>query len=298
MNKFICIDIGGTAIKSGILNAAGDILFSQETPTLASEGGAALGRRVKKIAGKLLEAEPSASGIAISTAGIIDSDKTEILYASDAIPAYKGICFKEELKSLGLPVEAENDVNCAGLAEYTSGSAQNAESALVLTIGTGIGGCFVQSGHLLNGHSFSACEVGYLPMEGGTFQDVASTTAMVRSLANAKGEPVDEWNGRKIFQEAANGDLLCVQAIETLCDRLGQGLAALCFVLNPEVIVLGGGIMARKDVLRAPIEKAFRSHSIPLIADATKIEFARHENAAGMKGALAHFLDKHPDYAR
>ena len=294
MNKFICIDIGGTAIKSGILNAAQEILFQQETPTKASEGGPVLAKQVYDIVCQLKEKEPAAAGIAISTAGVINSQTTEILYASSAIPAYKGVCYKDVLRPLGLPVEAENDVNCAGLAEYSSGSAKGASSALILTVGTGIGGCFILNGQLLNGSSYSACEVGYLPMQGGMFQDLASTTTLVQNVAQAKGEEASQWDGRKIFEGASGGDVICQSGIDQLCDRLAEGMAALCFVLNPEVVVLGGGIMAQKAVLEQPIKKYFAAHSIPLIADATRIEFASHENTAGMKGALAHFLVRHP----
>lgn len=296
MNKVICIDIGGTAIKYGIAQTDGTLLSADETPTLASEGGKALAARVHSIASDLYGKCPEAKGIAISSAGVIDSSKKRVVFASDAIPHYKDISFEEELSDLGLPVEAENDVNCAGLSEFESGSAKEAKSALVLTIGTGIGGCFIDEGRLLNGCSYSACEVGYLPLREGAFQDVASTTALVKMVAAQKEDPVSEWNGRRIFEAAAGDDPVCKEAIDVLCERLGRGIAALCFVLNPEVVVLGGGIMAQKKVLAPKIEKAFRENSIEIIASNTEIAFAGHLNAAGMKGALVHFLDKHPEF--
>lgn len=297
MNRFICIDIGGTAIKSGIIQTDGEVLFSQETPTYASEGGKALAARVRDLASDLKERDPQVSGIAISSAGVVNSDNASILHAFDAIPGYKGISFQEELRSLGLPVEAENDVNCAGLSEYESGNAAGADSALILTVGTGIGGCFIREGDLLNGNTYSACEVGYLPLPEGSFQDIAATTALVRMVAEARKEPVSEWNGRRIFELAAEGDAVCQEAIATLCRRLGTGIAAICYILNPEVVILGGGIMAQEAVLKEPIREAFRAASFPLIADSTEIRFASHQNAAGMKGALVHFLKKHPDLA-
>lgn len=298
MNKFICIDIGGTAIKSGILAYDGTVLFSQETPTMACEGGRALAHRVQALAQDLRCREPSVCGIAISTAGVVHSDLAEIIHASDAIPGYTGINYRKELESLKLPVEAENDVNCAGLSEYAAGSARGAESALILTVGTGIGGCFIQNGQLLHGHTYAACEVGYVPLPEGAFQDVASATALVKHVGKLKGEPEVLWNGRRIFEQAAAGDKDCQTAINLLCARLGQGIASLCFVLNPEVVVLGGGIMAQEAVLRQPIEASFAAHAFGLIARGTRIEFAKHQNAAGMKGALVHFLTKHPELAR
>ncbi len=294
MNQFIVIDIGGTAIKYGIANADGSLLKSEQTPTEAFKGGKALADKVRGLCEMLIKEAPDAKGIAISSAGVIDPEKASVLHASDAIPGYKGVSFRETLRSFNLPVEAENDVNCAGLAEALHGAGKGSRSMLMLTIGTGIGGCFVNESTLLGGSCCCACEVGYLPLEGGAFQDLASTTALVKDVAARKGEPFEEWNGRRIFEGAAAGDADCVDAINRLCSVLGKGIAALCFVLNPECVVLGGGIMAQEKALRPGIEASFAENSIPLIAENTTIAFAQNQNEAGMKGALVHFLSKHP----
>ena len=139
--------------------------------------------------------------------------------------------------------------------------------------------------------------MGYLPVDGTAFQDLAATSVLSATVAAVKGGTPEEWTGRRIFEGAAAGDTECREAIDTMCEILGKGIAALCFVLNPEVVVLGGGIMAQEAVLRSPIETAFARHSIPLVADATRIEFASHQNAAGMKGALVNFLNRHPELA-
>lgn len=297
MNKFICIDIGGTAIKYGVVQSDGMIVKAQETPTHANKGGKALAQKVRGLAAECREEYPEVKGVAISSAGMVDTDNASILYASDAIPEYAGICFRDELASLNLTVEVENDVNCAGLSEYASGSAKGAGSALVLTIGTGIGGCFIDHGRLLHGNTYSACEVGYMPLYGEHFQKLAATSAMTANVAKRKEEPIEEWNGRKIFELAAAGDKICQEEIERMCTYLGQGIAAICYILNPEVVVLGGGIMAQDKILRPMIEKSFTQASIPLISESTRIEFASHQNAAGMQGALVHFLNSHPDLA-
>lgn len=295
MNNIICIDLGGTAIKYGVLNTEGDVLHTAETPTEAARGAEALTEKLRTIVREMLQKAPDAVGIAISTAGVVNSDEASILHATDAIPGWKGTSLRHELSEFNLPVEAENDVNCAGLAEYATGSAAGAKSALVMTVGTGIGGCFIEEGHLLNGHTYSACEVGYLPVEGRPFQDLAATSVLSANVARMKGSTPQEWNGRQIFAAAAAGDAQCQEAIDEMCRILGAGIAGLCFVLNPEVVVLGGGIMAQEAVLRKPIEASFRRYSIPLVADATRIEFAGHQNAAGMKGALVNFMNRHPE---
>ena len=293
-NTFACLDIGGTAIKYGLLEADGTVLEKYETPTEAAQGGPALADKVSAIVQKLQEADPQISGIAISTAGVVDFERCEIVHASDAIPGYIGINYKERLKEFGLPVEAENDVNSAGLAE-ASGAAEGAKSAVIVTIGTGIGACFLQEGQVLHGNSFSACEVGYLPMYGSTWQELASTTALVENVAARKEEPVSEWNGRKIFDLAEQGDAICQEEIAKTARLIGEGLGMLSLILNPEVFVLGGGIMARGESMRPLIEEAFRQATIPLVGRTTRLAFAKNENDAGMKGALENFLQKHPD---
>lgn len=294
---FICIDIGGTAIKYGIITSEGKVLESKETPTEAFKGGPALARKVHDLCARLKEEYPDAAGIAISTAGVINSDTTQIIHASSAIPNYVGINYKNVLEDLGLPVEAENDVNCAGLSEADSGAAKGSKSALILTIGTGIGGCFIEEGRLLPGNTYSACEVGYIPINGIPFQDQAATTALCKNVAERKNETCEKWNGRRIFAAAKEGDSICKEEIESMARKIGEGCALISFILNPEVIVLGGGIMAQEKILRPYIEESFKENSIPLIADNTRIEFASHQNEAGMKGALVHFLQKHPELA-
>lgn len=295
MNKLICMDIGGTAIKYGLGQSDGTLLESFETPSLAKEGGKALAGQIHDLCQELKYKNPDVKGIAISAAGVIDPNTASVIHAGDTIPGWKGTDFRKTLADLNLPVEAENDVNCVGLSEFSSGAAKGSKSALVLAIGTGIGGAFVDEGKLLNGNRFCACEVGYIPIEGKPFQEQAAASVLTKRAAALKNEPAEAWNGRKIFEAAANGDALCQQAIEEMADLLGQGIASLCFVLNPQVVVLGGGIMAQEAVLRPLIEASFAKHSFPLIAESTELRFASHQNEAGMKGAMTHFLSKHPE---
>lgn len=294
-NTFACIDVGGTAIKYGRLDADGKVLEKFETPTEAYKGGPELALKVKTLAEKIKEIDPNIKGIAISTAGVVDPNKAQIVYANEFIPHYIGVDYKDILSPLGVPVEAENDVNSAGLAEGIDGAGQEFDSLVCLTIGTGIGGCFLNHKELLHGASFSACEIGYLPIDGKDFQDQASTTALVKDVAQRKGEDPKEWNGRKIFDLAEQGDEDCLAAIERISDILGKGMAFISYVLNPEAFILGGGIMAREDILRPLIQRSFNEHALPLAAAKTKIRFAKNQNDAGMKGALFHFLQKHPD---
>ena len=119
-----------------------------------------------------------------------------------------------------------------------------------------------------------------------------------RKVAEWKNEPAEMWNGYRIFEEAKKGDELCICAIDEMTDVLGQGIANICYVINPEIVVLGGGIMAQKEYLKAPVEAALQKYLIPGIASRTRIAFAKHGNDAGMLGAFYHFLQRRRQHSR
>ncbi|MBP2621011.1 ROK family protein [Streptococcus panodentis] len=292
MKAYIAIDIGGTNIKYGLIDEAANLLEAHEMPTEAHKGGPEILRKVEKIAAGYLE-QGKAAGICISSAGMVDPDKGEIFYSGPQIPHYAGTQFKRVLEEkFSLPCEIENDVNCAGLAEVMSGHGKGARVAVCLTIGTGIGGCLLIDGQIFHGFSYSACEVGYLHLPDGAFQDVASTTALVRYVAELHGEDPALWNGRRIFKEATEGNRLCIKGIDRMVGYLGQGIANICYVANPEVVILGGGIMGQEAILRPKIQAALKEALVPSIAEKTKLAFAYHQNTAGMFGAYYHFRNR------
>ena len=293
MNPYVVIDIGGTSIKYGLADAKGQLLETHEMPTEAQKGGPHILNTTKEIVARYLKKHPLA-GVAISSAGMVDPDKGEIFYAGPQIPNYAGTQFKKEIEeTFQIPCEIVNDVNCAGLAEVTTGHAKGSNNAACLTIGTGIGGCLLLDGQVFHGFSNSACEVGYLHLPDGAFQDLASTTALVEYVAEHHGDPVEQWNGRRIFKQATEGDKICMAGIDRMVAYLGKGLANIAYVVNPEVIVLGGGIMAQEAILKPKIYRALCAELVPSLADKIRLEFAHHQNAAGMLGAYYHFRQKH-----
>lgn len=130
--KYVSIDIGGTAIKYGLLSEKGEIISRGERKTESYKGGPSILKKVVKITNSFCETE-EISGICISTAGMVDTTKGEIFHSASLIPNYKGINFKKTLENkFHVPCEVENDVNCAGLAEYISGAAMGSRAALML----------------------------------------------------------------------------------------------------------------------------------------------------------------------
>lgn len=295
MNKYVSIDIGGTAIKYGLIGENGQILIRGMMDTEAEKGGPAIFEKVEDIVESFCVRE-NVSGICISTAGMVDTEKGEIIYSAPLIPNYAGTEYKKVLEeTFGIPCEVDNDVNCAGLAEYYTGAAAGSRIALILTVGTGIGGCAVIDGRVFRGYSESACEVGYMSLRDSDFQTLGAASILTKKVAGWKKEPEESWNGRRIFEAAKEGDELCIRAIDEMADVLGQGISNICYVLNPEIVVLGGGIMAQETFLGERIEHAVSRYLIPGIARHTRLAFAKHKNDAGMLGAFYHFQQNHSE---
>lgn len=223
-------------------------------------------------------------------------EKGEIIHASDLIPNYTGTQIKKTLEDIfSIPCEVENDVNCAGLAEYFSGSAKGSSISLCLTIGTGIGGSIIINDKVFHGFSGSACEVGYMNMFKSKFEDLGATSILVKKVAKLKNCSENHIDGKLIFEMAKNNDEDCIKAIDEMVDILGMGIANICYVINPEVVVLGGGIMAQKDYLYDKIRLSLDKYLIPTISSKTKLEFAKNQNKAGMLGAYYNFISIHKD---
>lgn len=297
MNRYICIDIGGTSIKYGMLEEGGRFLTAGEMPTEAMQGGGpGILKKAESIVAGYLDAGAAASGICISTAGMVDCDAGRITYAAPLIPQYTGTEIKKTLETrFQLPCEVENDVKCAGLAEHYAGAARGTRISVCLTVGTGIGGAILIDGKVFHGFSGSGGEIGYMHLPGGAFQDLGASSVLVQRAAAYEGVPPASIDGKYVFAQARQGNAACIRAIDEMVDVLGMGIANICYVVNPEVVVLGGGIMAQKDYLSGRIRKSLEQYLIPSVAAHTRLAFAENQNQAGMLGAYYHFRTRHPE---
>ncbi|WP_312693225.1 ROK family protein [Caproiciproducens sp.] len=293
MKNYVAFDIGGTMIKYGIINENGKIVENHETPTEAGRGGPYILKKIQEIIEKSLE-NHRLDGICISTAGIVDYINGSIIYANDNIPDYTGMKIKEVLESrFHIPCEVENDVMCAGLAEQYSGASKGSKVSVCLTIGTGIGGCILINNKIFHGVAYSAGEVGYMNMFGTEFQELASASALVEKVSRQKNCNQQELDGIKIFEMAKSGDQICIDAIKEMCDMLGYGIANICYVINPEAVIIGGGIAKQQEYLYSLIRQSMDKHLLPALSEKTRLAFASQGNLAGMLGAYYNFKEKH-----
>ena len=287
MKQYICIDIGGTAIKYGVVQSGEIPAIIRTDSCKTPENGTKILQKVFDIIEALKRNCGQTEAVCISSAGIVNSEEGCILEANDdLIPGYTGTKIADRVKEkFGTPCFVENDVNCAAMAEYYAGAAKGYHSMLMLTIGTGIGGAFIAGGKLLKGHTYSACEVGYMNMEEGTFEEIAATSALVARTAKRLHKTADAISGKWIFEQAQDGNEVCIEEIDRMCDILAKGISNICYVLNPEIVLLGGGISAQTDWLKPRIEMGMEKYLIPVIRKKTKLDFAKFKNQAGMIGA-------------
>ena len=292
MSDYICIDIGGTAIKYAVLNSQAEILTKNHRKTQAHLGAEKVIENVFNII-DIYVSDYKISGVAISTAGMVDCEKGEVFFAGETMPGYSNTAWKKIIEGkYGILCEVENDVNCAALAEYVSGEGKGSSKLLCLTIGTGIGGAFMIEGDIYHGHSYSALEVGYMSLGDDNFQNLASTSSLCRYVEERKKGSSDIWDGYKIMEAFNAGDNICIEAVEYMCRNLSKGLANLIYILNPDRIVLGGGIMEQSKILKPIINKYLAQYLNKQLMDELDLRLAAQGNEAGIIGAFYMFKSK------
>lgn len=283
-------DIGGTSIKYGVLKETKTLNFihKNEVETNAKElGGKGVIDKVCELINHLKKTY-DINGIAISSAGVVNSKDGSIIYANENIPNYTGMKIKKLIEEkFQIPCTIENDVNCAALGEYTYGKNTISHSAFVLTIGTGIGGSLINNGIIYHGSSFLAGEIGYMLIDNKPFEHIASTSYLI-SLVESKTNETN-LDGRIIFERYKNNDIICIEAVHSLCNNLAKGISNCVYLLNPEAIILGGGIMKQETILRPVIEKYLKQYLNNTFYDSFQLIFASLGNQAGMAGAYAHY---------
>ncbi len=282
--KTAVLDIGGTAIKSGIWDGK-EIGMFREWETMASQGGKALMERAKAI----LRTFGTFDAIGVSTAGQVDTSAGKIQYANDNIPGYTGTPVKDILEQeFHVPVAVENDVNAAALGEMYNGAAKGLADFLCLTYGTGVGGAIVMDGRVRQGSNYGGGSFGGIlvhpedchPGElwSGCYEKYASATALVNRVKRIDPELDD---GRKIFDAFGRSEVRAV--VDGWIDEIVYGLVTLIHIFNPSDILLGGGILAQSYI----IEEVRRR--VVLLIDSNmshvRIRQASLGNLAGLTGA-------------
>ncbi|MCU0104263.1 ROK family protein [Acholeplasma vituli] len=293
MRQFFVFDIGGTDIKYGVITQYGELIHKAMMPSRGALGGKFIIEDIIQAVNQMKDSFKG-EGIAVSSAGVISSQTGELLSATNAILDFIGLNIIEELQSaLHLPVSVMNDVNSMALCEYHMGAGRNASSMIALTVGTGIGGAIVLNGHLIEGNGFSAGEFGLMQIEGEVYEQIASTSSLVRAAKKQISSDID--NGVAVFKLFDEGHPGAIEVVNRFYQNLSIGIANIAYAFNPEIIVIGGGITARPSFI-----EELKSHVLPRLSDHlikyTTLKAAQYKNDAGMVGAFYHFLNRYPNF--
>lgn len=263
------VDIGGTNIKFGLFDATGKILYKEQRPTLAEKGPTPLMHLVGNIGERLLyhaaEEDYTVRWLGVGTPGAVDWRTGKVIGPCPNIDGWQGMEIGKILKErLNTPVWVDNDVNTVAVAEAQFGAAVGANSAVCVTVGTGIGGAVIINGKLWRGATCSAGELGHMSINfdapitharmPGTIEAYCSSQAILeRTKTRLKKElsPIfdellegnpDNLAIKKVFIAAKKGDEIAKDVLSETAKYLGIGLAGVVNLLNPEIVVIGGGI--------------------------------------------------------
>ncbi|MGM0844256.1 MAG: ROK family glucokinase [Bacillota bacterium] len=306
------IDLGGTTTKIAFVNFYGEIVHKWEIPTDTSENGkniiVDIAKSIDHHLEELGETKLKLKGAGMGAPGPVDM-ANGIIYEAVNLGWEKNTPLKDLLEvETGLPCVIDNDANCAALGEMWKGAGNGAKDIVAVTLGTGVGGGVITNGDIVHGSKGAAGEIGHITVmpEGGfqcncgkkgCLETVASATGVVR-LAHKALEESDEESvlrsaaasegtisAKEIFDAAREGDVLAVAIVDNLAFYLGLAIANLGNALNPDKIVLGGGVSKAGEVLLNPVDKYFNSFAFPTVASSTSISIAKLGNDAGVIGA-------------
>lgn len=312
--KLLGIDLGGTTVKFGILTEAGEVQEKWAIDTNVLEDGKHIVPDIVASIKHRLDLYGLTSddfiGIGMGSPGAVDRERKTVTGAYN-------LNWKET-QEVGAIIESEtgiafaidNDANVAALGERWVGAGANHPDVVFITLGTGVGGGIIADSNLIHGVAGAGGEIGHMVVEPdngfectcGTFgclETVASATGVVRvarllaesyegdSAVKAAIDNGDDVSSKTIFEAAQNGDAFANSVVDKVCFYLGLAAANIANLLNPDSIVIGGGVSAAGEFLRSRVEKTFKQYTFPQVRQSTQIKLAELGNDAGIIGAAS-----------
>lgn len=287
MKKVIGIDIGGTKINASLVDEEGNIIDKKEVPTEADKGRDAVLNNIKDVIYALDYKEAEAIGI--GTPGFIDSENGIVTFAGN-IKGWTGLNLKEAVESfVDLPVFVENDANIALVAEKWIGAAKDYDNIVMITLGTGLGGAVYSDGQMLRGSNFQGAELGHLILYPGGRHCTCGQNGCAEAYCagSALGREYEEITGKKLSGKEVfalvDTDDTAKEVLAHYESNLGHYLTSLRNIFDPQVIVVGGGVIASKDIFWDGMIEKFKEYcNKPETVDIIPAKFL---NNAGVIGA-------------
>jgi len=308
------VDMGGTKILSAVIDADGNILGTAKVPTKADEGTAVVIDRIadaiQKAIGKSGVNKASIEAIGIGAPGPLDPETGVVIFAPNL--GWRDVPLKAELEArVGIPTFVDNDVNVGTLGEHAFGAGKGVQNIVGIFVGTGIGGGIILHGELFHGASKTAGEIGHIIVKAdgprcgcgvrGCLEALASRTAMTKQFQKA----IEKKGKKSVISKLTNGDLnairsgvlakairandkLTLKVFREATKYLGVGIGSIVNFLNPEMIILGGGVVeALDDTFLDNIRAAAEKYALPNTLDGVQIVRAELGDNSGILGAAA-----------
>src|SRR4051794_17438570 len=281
MGLAVGIDVGGTKIAGGVVDDQGKILRTARRESPATDTNA-IENSIEELVAEL-RGDHEIVAVGVGAAGFVDSGRSTVMFAPNL--AWRDEPLRRDLeRRIGLPVVIENDANAAAWGEFAFGAGEDVADSLLVTVGTGVGGGIVLNGELHRGAFGVAAEIGHMRVvpdgricgcgNRGCWEQYASGSALVRdtrdqarkgsliarSLVDRAGGDVESITGPLITEAAREGDDFAREQLASLGRWLGEGIASLTAILDPAVVVIGGGVSEAGDLLLDPIRAHFAAN--------------------------------------
>lgn len=311
MKYNVGIDFGGTGIKVGIIDETGKIVIKDQFVTDPAKDGEAIVAHIAECAQKVMDdsgiPQEDILGIGIGSPGLLNPETGQLKIVTN-VPNLNDVYLAPGIsKHLGKPAFLDNDVNAMSLGEFYYGSGKGKKNVIALTVGTGVGGGIILNGELYRGTTFTAGEIGHMSIDRDgkpcgcgnygcleryvgkegiierfeIYRSKGIETSIEKYLENGKVTP------RAISMAASAGDFLSIEVLKEIGEILGHAIASLVNVLNPEMVIIGGGISNAGDLLMEPVKMGMLKHAYTIPAAAVEIVRAKLGNDAGLVGSAS-----------
>jgi len=314
---YIGVDLGGTNIKAGAVDPSGGVLVKDSTETQADCGPPVVIQRICQIIDAVRQkgalSWEKVGAIGVGAPGTLDH-KEGIIFHPPNLPGWRNVPLRDEVaKNFPVGVIVENDANAAAWGEFWAGAGREVHSMVMLTLGTGIGGGIILEGRLVRGAHDCAAELGHtiIVRDGvhcgcgsrGCLEAYASATAVVRRFKEAVGagratslakdvKEEKEITSKMIYEAALAGDELAKEVMEETGRYLGTGIVSIMNTVNPERVVLSGGMIHAGDMIMRPLRETVKRLAFAIPGEKTEIVFATLGEDAGFIGAAGLAMER------
>ncbi len=303
MGLYIGLDLGGTNLKYALGDKTGNLKVKKSKPSLSYENQDKIFKNIFSAIDELRsETKSDIQAIGVGTPGSVNVKLGQLIGNTPNIPDWADAPVKKTIEDkYGIPVYIDNDANVVALAEARCGAAVDCSSVVCFTIGTGIGGGIILNNEIYRGANYSAAEVGHITVEMngkpcgcgnfGCLEAYAAAPAMINRYRHKLKRTGLLYNEHQlstefIFQKAIVEEDFAIETINETCDYLGTGIAGVVNVLNPEMVLIGGGVAEAGDEFIKRIEKVIRQKIMKANSDVLKVGKVKLGGDAGVIGAI------------